>query len=186
MNVACRSCWLATARTTARNVAMLSAAVSASSYLKLISCCPSATSWWDASISKPISSNVKMISLRTSLARSLGRGRSSRRCRGDRRRVAVVVRLEEEELRLRSDGDRVPHVVGLREDALQHLARAALERFPSVVTMSQMIRAAAEPSSPSLRHGSTANVSGSGTSACPTPEFARTPRWRSRRSRSPR
>jgi hypothetical protein len=46
--------------TTKRKVAMLSAVVTASPYLKSISCWPGATSWWAASISKPIASSALM------------------------------------------------------------------------------------------------------------------------------
>jgi len=44
-------------------------------------------------------------------------------------RVAVVVLLEQEELRLRTDRDGVAHLLGLGEDRLQDLPRPADERL---------------------------------------------------------
>ncbi len=54
MKVACRPWSRATFLTTKRKVETLSAVVTASAYLKSISCWPGATSWWAASTSKPI------------------------------------------------------------------------------------------------------------------------------------
>ena len=72
MKVACRPNSAAMERTTHLKVTVLSAAVSASAYLKLISCWPSATSWWLASISKPMASSVLMILRRQSMPESSG------------------------------------------------------------------------------------------------------------------
>ena len=64
MNVACMPFFCASVLTASLKVMMLSAAVSASAYLKSISCWPAATSWWLASISKPICSSAMQISRR--------------------------------------------------------------------------------------------------------------------------
>jgi len=72
INVACKLCLAAIALTATLNVATLSAAVKISAYLKSTSCCPSATSWWEASISNPISCKVKTMSDLTSSPKSSG------------------------------------------------------------------------------------------------------------------
>ena len=53
-------------------VMILSAVAIASSYLKSISCCAGAASWWEASISNPISSKVSTISLLAFSPKSIG------------------------------------------------------------------------------------------------------------------
>ena len=58
--------------TTHLKVAMLSAVVRASAYLKSISCCPGATSWWAASISKPMATRAFTMSRRASSPLSMG------------------------------------------------------------------------------------------------------------------
>ena len=52
INVAYKPCHCAIVLTTNLKVTILSAVVSASAYLKSISCWALATSWWEASISK--------------------------------------------------------------------------------------------------------------------------------------
>ena len=59
---ACRPCLLAIVLTTSLNVMILSAADNASSYWKSISCCAGDISWWDASMTNPISSIVNTMS----------------------------------------------------------------------------------------------------------------------------
>ncbi len=54
-----------------RNVTALSAVRRASSYVKSISCCPGATSWWAASTLMPNASSAFTMSWRTSCARSV-------------------------------------------------------------------------------------------------------------------
>ena len=62
IKLANKPCRLAIVFTASLNVIILSAASSASLYLKSISCWAGADSWYDASISNPISSNASTIS----------------------------------------------------------------------------------------------------------------------------
>ena len=64
MKVAWRPFFWARVFTASLKVMMLSAAWRASVYLRSISCWPAATSWWLASISKPICSRFRQISRR--------------------------------------------------------------------------------------------------------------------------
>ena len=72
INVACSPCLWAIVFTASLKVITRSAVVRASPYLKSISCCPRAHSWWEASISKPICSRFSTISRRTSSPGSTG------------------------------------------------------------------------------------------------------------------
>ena len=64
IKVAWRPFFWARVLTASLKVIMLSAVRRASAYLKSISCWPWATSWWLASISKPICSRAMQISRR--------------------------------------------------------------------------------------------------------------------------
>ena len=72
MKVAYNPCLWAIDLTTYLNVAILSAVTNASAYLKSISFCPAATSWCEVSISNPISSKARVISLLAFSPKSIG------------------------------------------------------------------------------------------------------------------
>ena len=115
--------------TTQRNVIRLSAQVSASAWRKSISCWPTATSWCEASRSKPRFVELVLDVAARVLGEIVGidvevRGLVVR----VERRPVLLAALEEEELRLGPDRHVVALGLGVREHLLELHARVARER----------------------------------------------------------
>ncbi len=97
--------------------------------MKSISCCATAHSWWEASISKPISSRIRQIS-RRQLSPSI-RGThikitGSIICNGGG--MAVFIPIKKEEFTFRPNIECISHLGGFLQYSSEYTAGIALKR----------------------------------------------------------